>query len=775
MTTNMNYEQARDWIVKEERFDEQLLGKTESIMCLGNGYMGIRASTEERYLKETRNCFVAGTFNQSDKTEVTELPNVADIVQMEIILDGEYFSLVEGEIVHYEKCINLKTGELFRNIEWVSPKGKRYILKFSRFVSLDNLHLIGQRVRVLPMDGNVHLQVCTGIDGTMTNSGAGHFEETQKRFYDNQYMQYVQTTTESRIVFLINAVVSAYLDNEKQESTAKIGMSRRKVFGNYDIMIPKNTQAKIEKISTIHTTRDCDYQAMPLEAYQEKTLQEIQKLGKCGYNHLFNASKLQWEEYFTQAIEIDCENPMDQLSIRFSQYHLRIMTPFHDNRMNVGAKGLSGEGYKGHTFWDTELFILPYYTFQFPEIARNLIQYRYHGLEGARKKAMQNNYEGAQYMWESAWIEDGEVTPEYGDVDIVTGKAQTIWTGKLEQHITADVIYGLWQYYQMSGDELFMEECGYEMIFETAQFWCSRLEDGEDGKLHINNVIGPDEYKEHVDDNAFTNYMAYWNLSKAIEVYDKLEKEVKEQWENFNQKLQIEKNYPVWKEKIQKIFLPKPRTDGVIAQDATYLTLQEIDLSKYKEQDFVLGIYKDYNAKQMNEIQVSKQADILIIFFLLENYFTQAVKVANWNYYEPKTLHDSSLSLSTHCILANDIGKSEVAYHLYEELCQTDLGAYMKSSDGGIHAASLGGIWEATIFGFCGVRLLEEELRIRPALPKGWHKISFRMKWRGVSLHIMIDTTTVEIEVEGRYHDIEKIEINGEKYHLNQHLSVRIH
>lgn len=769
----MNYEKAQDWILKEERFDAKLLGKTESIMCLGNGYMGIRATSEERYLKETRNCFVAGTFNQSDKREVTELPNAADVIQMEIVLDGECFSLVEGEIIRYEKRINLKTGELARDIEWLSPKGKRYILKFSRFISLEHLHLIGQKVSIQPMDGDVRLRICTGIDGTMTNSGAGHFEETQKRFYNNQYMQYLQTTTESGIIFLVNAVVSTWINDEKIESKAEIGMERRKVFGNYDIMVEKNAVATIEKFSTIHTTRDCDYQTMPLEVYQEKTLQEIKEIGECEYNHLFKASKLKWEEYWKQAIEVDCDNPMDQLSIRFSQYHLRIMTPFHDNRMNVGAKGLSGEGYKGHTFWDTEVFILPYYTFQFPEIARNLIEYRYQGLEGAREKAAKNNYRGAQYPWESAWIEDGEVTPEYGDVDIVTGRAQTIWTGKLEQHITSDVIYGLWQYYQISGDESFMETCGYEMIFETAKFWSSRLEEGKDGKFHINNVIGPDEYKEHVDDNAFTNYMAYWNLSKAVEIYEKLKKEKEEWWVHFNQKMQIEKEYQIWKEKMQRMFLPKPRTDGVIAQDATYLTLKEIDLSKYKEQDFVLGIYKDYNAKQINEMQVSKQADILIMFFLLENYFTQAVKVANWNYYEPKTLHDSSLSLSTHCILANDIGKSEVAYHLYEKLCQTDLGPYMKSSDGGIHAAALGGIWEATIFGFCGVRLLEGELRIRPALPKGWHKISFRMKWRGVPLYIVIDSVSVEIVVEGRHQNMEKIEINGEKYNLNHRLSVK--
>jgi len=770
----MNYKRASEWILAEEQFDPKLLGKTESIMCQGNGYMGVRAAAEEQYRDETRNCFVAGTFNKADETEVTELPNVADVINLELALDGEYFYLTEGKIRQYEKYINLKNGELVRSIGWESPRGRQYHLRFRRFVSLDHRHLIGQKITVQPLDGRTNIKIRTGIDATVSNSGAGHFQETQKRFYDNRYMQYLQATTDSKILFNINSVVSLKNKAGSCNQQAEIGMSRRRVFGDYEIEIAEGETLTIEKISTIYSTRDNDYRQVPREVFQQDTLAEIKRLEEHGYDRLFAGSAVCWDQYWERAgVEIACEDEMDQLAIRFSQYHLRVMTPFHDSRMNIGAKGLSGESYKGHTFWDTEVFMLPYFIFQFPEVAENLIKYRYNGMSGARVKAKAGGYDGAQYPWEAAWIEDGEVTPEYGDVDIVTGMPQKIWTGQIEQHITADVIYGLWQYYQMTGDKIFMEKYGFEMIFETASFWCSRFEEGNDGFLHINDVIGPDEYKEHVDDNAFTNYMAYWNVNKAIEVYEELEQSNAELWAELRAKLNLDAYYCRWKQDINRLYLPLPREDSVIAQDASYLTLQEIDLSKYKAQDFVLGIYRDYNAEQLNGIQVSKQADILILFFLLENYFIQEVKVANWNYYEPKTLHDSSLSLSTHCILANDIGKRRIAYELYQKLYHTDMGPYMNSSDSGIHAAAMGGIWEAVVLGFGGLRLLEDELRIRPALPDSWDRMVFSIIWRGTRLRIELTKGQVEIEIIGEQQSFEMIEICGTKYELKQYLVVK--
>lgn len=743
----MNYEQAAEWILKEDSFDADYLGKCEAIMCLGNGYLGLRSATEEKYSGEQRNLFIAGSFNKANENEVTELPNAADVIAMDFSINGEKFSLETGTIKEYERTLNIKTGELKRRILWTSPNGSEIELLFQRIVSMENLHVIAQKVTIKAINKDISFSLRTGINGRMTNSGAQHFMETEKRLYDKKYMQYVQTTSQSHIDFVLNSVVSFEKNGKELDVDRNIGMGRRYVYCDYFTNILAGEIVAFQKISNVYTSRDKENEGLKLKEIQNKSLEVLKDIEKAGYDLLLKKSAKQWEEkvWNNGAIEIESDNIIDQLAIRFAQYHLAVMTPAHDERMNIGAKGLSGEGYKGHTFWDTDIFVLPYFSFTFPEIAKKLLIYRYLTLDGARRKAKDNGFEGAQFPWESAWYDDGEVTPKDGDIDIVTGQPQKIWTGLIEQHITADIAFGIWQYYKCTKDQKFMDDFGYELIFDTAKFWNSRLELGEDGKYHINDVIGPDEYKEHIDDNAYTNYMAFWNIQRAVEYYEELINERINLWKELNKKLEIEALYEQWQEKLDKMFLPSPREDGVIPQDSTYLTLKEIDLTKYKEQEEVLGIYKDYNAEQINEIQVSKQADILILFYLLENYFTEEIKKANWNYYEPRTLHDSSLSLSTHCILANDVGDKEKAYDFFQKSCNIDMGPFMKSSDGGIHSASIGGIWQSVVFGFGGVRMLEGKLRIRPSLPDAWKKLKFTIMWHGQRLEVTITQNEVRV------------------------------
>ena len=423
---------------------------------------------------------------------------------------------------------------------------------------------------------------------------------------------------------------------------------------------------------------------------------------------------------------------------------MQLMTPAHDRRMNIGAKGLSGEGYKGHTFWDTEIFLLPYFVFTMPEVARSLEEYRYLSLPGAHEKAAHNGFKGAQFPWESAWLDDGEVTPEYLGTDILTGLPTKVWSGLIEIHITADVAFGVWQYYVCTGDQDYMDRYGYELIFDCAKFWLSRLEPGEDGLLHMNDVVGPDEFKEHVNDNAFTNYMARWNIGKAIEYAALLKAERPELYAALNEKLGLDGLVPEWREKIDRICLTRPNENGVLPQDSTYLTLRDVDLSKYKKQAHVGGIYKDYNQEQIVHMQVTKQADVMMLFFLLEDQFSREVKRASWDYYEPRTLHDSSLSLSTHSVLACDIGEVELGYEMFRKASGIDLANdNPHSSDAGIHAASFGGLWQCAVFGFGGLRMVGGKLRIDPKLPAAWSRLRYTLMWRGQRLSVEVSQNEV--------------------------------
>lgn len=735
-----------NWLIEETYFNQQWLGKYESIMCQGNGYMGIRGTTEEPYLGETRNTFVAGTFNKFDDNEVTELPNIPDTIQMSIKVNGEPLDLSKGKVTNYSRVLNLRNGEIKRIFDYEIDSERILRFKFRRLVSMDNKHVIAQNVEIKSLKGNNLIKIDSGINGQLSNSGSQHFSEGQKHLFDSKYIQMTSETSQSKISVIQTTTHNIF---NATELKSRIEMRRRQVFNKYWFNVDENESVIFEKVSTIHTTRDKEHSDLNIEEIEKLAVAELKEVSKKGYDKLLIDSELAWEDkvWSIAPISINSKDHEDQVAINFAKYHLHVMTPAHDNRMNIGAKGLSGEGYKGHTFWDTEIFMLPYFTYTHPEIAKSLLEFRYLGLDGAHKKALGNGYEGAQFPWEAAWIEDGETTPVWGAADIVTGKATKIWSGFIEQHITSDVVYGVNQYVEATGDTDFLETKGYEIILDTAKFWNSRLEWSEDkGIYEINNVIGPDEYKEHVDNNAFTNYTAKWNIEKAISIYDMLKKNNSSLFESLNKKLELDCVYPEWLAKKDLIFIPKPNENGIIPQDDTYLSKTIIDLKPYKEDEQVGTLFHEYNLEQVNEMQVTKQADVLLLIYLFENLFSEKIKLDNWNYYEPKTMHDSSLSLSTHSALAADLGEIELSYELFKQAIHIDMGEAMASSDEGIHAASLGGIWQMIVFGYGGVRALDGQLRIEPHLPENWKDLEFSIFWHGSELKINVNKKEFIVE-----------------------------
>ena len=775
MKYDLGKNEFKNWIVSEIKFEEKYIGKTEAIFALGNGYIGLRSANEERYLNEKRDLFISGTFNKANENEVTELPNVADVTEIEVFINGNHLMLNASNNKEYVKYLNLKTGELNRTFVYLDEEGNKYSLKFNRFVAQDRLHVIVNRVEITPLSKTANIRFISGINGQVTNTGSQHFNEGEKRVYEYKYIQMLQETSESCITFIQNSAHNIYINGDKIEEKPELSIDRRKVTisNNYDLT--QGQTLVIEKFSNIYTTRDTTSENLTIEQIRDASLDEIKEISNMSYEILFNSNKEVWSSYWNDQNIVIEGNDYDQLAIRFAQYHLKVMTPSHDNRCGIAAKGLSGEGYKGHSFWDTEIFILPFYTYSKPEIARKLLEYRYLSIGGARKKAKDNGYEGAMYPWESAWLEDGEVTPVWGAVDIVTGKSTKIWSGFIEQHITSDITFAIWQYYMVTNDEDFMEKYGYEIMFDTAIFWASRLERDEiKQRYHINEVIGPDEYKEHVDNDAFTNWLAYWTIETAINYYNKLKESDSEVIRKLESKLSLQNAMENWTTKLPKIYLPEPRDlDNVIPQNDTFLSLEDIDLTKYKNQEHIGSMFKDYNLDQVNKIQVVKQADVVMLLYLLEHKFSKEVKKANYDYYEKRTLHDSSLSLSTHSILASDIDEKDLAYKLFQEATKIDLGENMKTSDHGIHAASLGGLWQIVVNGFGGVRMVGGNLRINPKLPENWSRLTFSFMWKGNKLDIELTKEGIKIEVKDEMLEEIEILVYDKKYVLNQILKIK--
>jgi trehalose/maltose hydrolase-like predicted phosphorylase len=759
--TLMNYQKGKEdlqnWLVSESAFDSRYLGKCESIFCQGNGYLGLRAALEEPYVGGTRGMFVTGTFNKFDAGEVTELPNFPDVTRFIIKINGKPFSMERGAIKEYERTFCLKNGEIVRELVWKSPEGEEIRLRFRRMVSMDNEHVIANTVEITPLNGDVQIEIESGIDGTVTNTGSQHFSEGFRRIYGNRFLEMISETTQSGVMAAIHAAHSIYLDGDLAEPELLPVIDRRIIRIRYKLQLAHRSTLRVEKISTVHTSRDLCYACRK----EEEVKEELKKTGKelifglhgKTYEELLKDSSRQWEKIWgEQEIRIKSANDFDQLALRFAVYHLNIMVKKDDSRVGIGAKALSGEGYKGHSFWDTEIFLLPYFMLTQPETAKTLLKYRYKNLYGARKKARENGYEGAMYPWEAAWIDDGEVTPLWGAADVVTGETLKILTGLIEQHITADVAYAIWQYYTITHDEAFMEQYGYEILLDTAKFWASRLEWNEErGWYEINNVIGPDEYKEHVNNNAYTNHLAYRNMKLAAEIISALHQDKPALYERLDQQLGLEEWKESLLERMEKLYLPMPQQEtGIIPQFDGFFDLKSIDLTKYKQSSVVGTIYNDYNMEQINGFQVLKQGDVVVLLYLLDDLFGDEVKKKNYYYYEERTLHDSSLSRAVHSILANDLGLKREAYDFFQGACRTDLGPEMKSSDAGIHSACVGGIWQAAVMGFGGVRVVGDKLRLQPSLPEEWKELEYKIVWRNSLLAVTVTRDEVQITNSGK-------------------------
>ncbi len=731
--------ERENWLLAEDAFDARHQGKCESVLSQGNGYLGLRAAYEEDYVGRTPGLFVAGTFDRFSENETTELPNFADILPIEMTLDGQRFTMDAGVTREYLRALDLYTGEMTRSLVWQSPSGARFSLRYARFVSLDNKHIVGQKLTVAPLSGGARVTLRVGVNGTVTNGGTQHFTEGESRVFDKRILRYTARTSQSGVLCCLHSAVT--LD---RDAAIRPHIDRRAIALTADIALGAGESLTLEKLTAVTTSRDLDDQ----NDAAERGLALAESARAAGYDALLAKSAEAWSALWrAQDIRIDSACAKDQLALRFAIYHLNILSPKDDPRIGLAAKGLSGEGYKGHAFWDTEIFMLPYFILCQPAIARNLLEYRYLGMGGAMRKAREMGYEGAMYPWEAAWSDDGETTPLWGGADIVTGKRTKILTGLIEQHITADVAFAVWQYYVATGDDAFMEACGWEMLIQTARFWASRVTwDAQKRAFVILDVIGPDEYKEHVDNNAYTNYMAANNLRLGLDAIDAVKAGGGALLARLAETVDLDGAAEKIRAALDGLYLPEPNAEGIIPQFDGYTALERIDLTPYKDGARLGAIFRDFNLARLNGIQVSKQADMVELLLLMDDLFPPDIKRKNFFYYESRTLHDSSLSKAAHSVLAADMDDMEMAYRFFQAACDIDMGEDMSTSSDGIHAAAMGGLWQCAVYGFLGVRIVRGELRVTPHLPAAWKSASAEIVWRGNRLRVTADGDGARIE-----------------------------
>lgn len=720
------------WVLRADTPGLEKMNKRESLWTQGNGYMGIRASFEEEYANTVRDTLINGVFDQS-KDEPAELANIPDTTNFELWVDGERFTMQSGKTENFAMELNMKNGEFTRNLTWTTSAGKKVDIAYKRFVSQTRKHIMAQTVEISSPQA-ISLSVVSGINGKVTNTGVQHFDHPQKRAYSDGIRGLYLCTLQSKVDVAVH--YSLTTDHAWEGKTT---IDRRSVFNHMEMELAAGESVTFTKFSSFATARDIEYTEQDVDAAMlaQDGIRYIQEAEQVGFEALRKENQAAWEAFWNDSlVEIKSGNEFLDRAILFAQYHLHIMASPDDNRLGIGGKALSGEGYGGHSFWDTEVFIFPYYLFHDPACARRLLEYRYKLLDVAKEKAKGYGYLGAMYPWESTWITDGEMSNQFGDLDLVTGERRQYYMNETEIHVTAGIAYAIDQYFRVTGDTDFMEKCGNEMLVLTALFWASRVEK-KNGRYEILGVIGPDEYKEFVDNNAYTNYMAKKNLELAKNVLQNCP-------DALYKKLSCDYNVEEITKKIidvaENLYLPMPQEDGIIEQFVGVKDLIPYDITHYKTKTKVFTMFYEFGFAEILKMQVFKQADLVMLFYVMRELFDEETIRKNFAYYEERTLHDSSLSMCIHALVAARLGMKEMANKLFFDSCCVDLGDNTDNSDAGIHSASIGGIWLATVMGYGGLYVTPEGLSLDPVLPDGWEEYSFYINYQGTKIKVLVNS-----------------------------------
>jgi trehalose/maltose hydrolase-like predicted phosphorylase len=739
------------WMMTVEGWETKSEPGIEAVFALVNGYLGTRAAVEEGSDASDPATFISGVFDtvteevaqaastpehQIIAAPTPELVVAPDWSRLRITADGEPLEIESAELLEQRRTLDIRRGVLFR--EWRVRSGTRTTrLRSLRFASLDDRHVLGQVLELTPEDWSGPVEVEAIVDGDVTNDGGiRHLIDHQTRRVDEGLL--LTTATSEKHTHLCFATAATLRANGGGEVDLEDAPTSTALVQRWSFDATQGRSYTMRKIVTVFTSRDDSEPAA-------RAAERLKEALATGVPTLLERSARAWTERWASADVEIIGDEETQRKARFAIYHLIGCANPDDEYVSPGARSLTGERYKGHVFWDTEIFVLPFFVYTHPPSARALLMYRYHTLSAARDNARAMGYRGALYAWEST--ETGvDVTPSF--VYNSAGERLEILTGLLEHHISADVAYAIWQYWRATQDEAFVLDAGAEMLLEIARFWASRAERGEDGRYHIMTVIGPDEFHENANDNAYTNHMARWTLRRGQETVEWLRTHHPDRWRTLSEQIGLEEaELSTWDEVAEGLVDNFDPETKLFEQHSGYFDLEYIDLRELeprtKSVDAILGW------SRLTQSQIIKQADVIMLLFLLGDEYPREVHEANFRFYEPRTTHDSSLSPSFHALAAARSGDLETAKRFFERAANLDLDfSHGVTAAGGVHIAALGGMWHALVYGFGGMFVRDEGPRFEPQIPEDWNTLRFQVMWRGARLRVAATNGSAEVATE---------------------------
>lgn len=725
--------------ITEEWFDPAVLGRGESLFTLGNGSLGFRGDFEEGYPGAREGVYLNGFYDTAPirygetaygyaRNGQTML-NLANAKRIRIFLDGEEVCLARGEVREYRRVLSLREGTLKREFEWRSPGGRTVSVHFERLVSLGAGDTAYLRCTVEPGAGVNCLRIESVIDARAKNTAA---------------------QDDPRVGSCLDGRPLQTLTHRAQEEKCLLVQATRRSALAYACAAVSRVQANTPVCTEYSESADevcCAYTCTGAErlvlekfvAYTHGAAGESAALARraqaqaaqaaAGGAEALRAAQRGVLAHFWQNTGLSIEgDPRLLQGLQFSLFQV-FQSAGRDGKTNIPAKGLSGEGYEGHYFWDTETYLFPLFLYTMPEIARALLCYRYTILDQARARARELGHpRGALFPWRTI---NGEECSAYYPA------------GTAQYHINADIANAVLLYTEVTGDETFLEECGVEILAETARLWADLgfYNEEKDGRFCIDGVTGPDEYNVLVNNNCYTNLMAAYNLAQAAHWVDWLREEKPQTAQALFKKIALQPEEPeAWRRAAQAMYLPYDAASGMYLQDDSFHERMPWPLESIPQENFPLLLH--YHPLVIYRHQVCKQADLVLALLLRGECFDWLQKKKIFDHYEPLTTHDSSLSKAVFSIVASEIGYKEKAYAFFEGSARLDLEDRHGNSKDGLHMANMAGAWMSVVYGFAGMRERRGQLAFSPSLPKNWDSYGFCVRWRGRRLQVRVEQET---------------------------------
>jgi len=767
---------ADEWNVIEKGFHPEFLAQLETMLALGNGYLGMRGCPEEGGPNAENTTLINGFYETSPIVYPEDAYGFAKVGQtilgvtdskiIKLFVDDEPFWLPNANLLRYDRRLNMKSGTLDREVLWETPAGKQVLITSRRLVSFPNRHVAAISYQVTLLNAAASLVISSEMavnepsvtdanDPRQTRFFAGRVLHPRASYAKDQRIVLCHATEKSRLTL---ACATDHLLETACPHAHKV--AKAEDFGQVAITIEAlpDSPIRLTKYMVYHTSQRAS--AEELCGRAEWTMDRMMTQG---FQELL-ASQEQYMDDFWRRSDVRVKDIREertkrstveiQQAIRFNLFHI-LQASARAEDAGVPAKGLTGQAYEGHYFWDIEIYLLPFLIYTSPRIAKNLLTFRYKMLPQARARARQLGHRGAMFPWRT--ISGEEASAYYA-------------AGTAQYHINADIMYALRKYVQATGDEPFLRDCGAEMLVETARLWLSLgfYSEAKEGRFCINSVTGPDEYNTVVNNNAYTNLMARENLRYAAETVQSLQTKYPDSYNALVQKTALEPSeVEAWVRAVESMYVPYDEKLQIIPQDDSFLDREPWDFQNTPSDRYPLLLF--YHPLNIYRKQVIKQADVVLAMFLLGNVFPTEAKKLNFEFYDPLTTGDSSLSSCVEAIIAAEVGDVDKAIRYGMAALLMDLADVGGNVKDGCHIASMGGTWMMLAYGLGGMRDDDGALSFWPRrAPEDNAMLRFPVTYRGQMLEVEIGQEKVEYALRGGEcllirHETEEIQLTPEQ------------